>query len=195
MDLASAFKGEVFRPLVTLVIPGATALAPYVILARARHEQLRCFWNDHTTAAFLVIALAAIAVGRVLETIGARIESAWDDILDARSDGRHVAEWYRYLRLTFTVEPIGQRYLRTLTLALKFELAMVPALMVMHAGILWLETEVPLLSLPGVLVLGLALPLLIVFLLFESWTSATRLERLRRELLEEYGRRGPVCPE
>lgn len=88
MDLTSAFKSEVYRPLVTLVVPGATALAPYVILLRERQPALRQFWNDHTTAAFVVIALAAIAVGRFLETAGSRIELAWDKELDAATKGQ-----------------------------------------------------------------------------------------------------------
>ena len=106
-----------------------------------------------------------------------------------------MAEWYSYLRLTFTVEPIGQRYLRTLTLALKFELALVPGLMVMYAGLLWLDTSVDILSTRGAWWLGVALAALMLFLLIESWTSAQRLTRLRRELLEEYGRRRGVGPE
>jgi hypothetical protein len=36
----------------------------------------------------------------------------------------HFEEWYDYLRLAFAKEPIGHRYLRSLVLRMKFELAM-----------------------------------------------------------------------
>jgi hypothetical protein len=32
MELISAFKRELFRPLVTLLIPGGIAIAPYLVL-------------------------------------------------------------------------------------------------------------------------------------------------------------------
>lgn len=185
MDLSSAFKSEVFRPLVTLVVPGATASAPYVLLARAKHPAIGVFWNDHTTAALLIIAIAAIALGHILETLGSRIEARWDARLDKIS-GKHRGEWYRYLRLTLVAEPIGQRYLRTVTLALKFELAMIVALPVMYVGVLWLETEMDLWTTAGLVWLGIGVLVLCLYLLYESFSSAQVLARVRRELVEEF---------
>jgi hypothetical protein len=37
MDLGSPFKPEVFRPIARLLIPGATAVAPFVIVAAHRY--------------------------------------------------------------------------------------------------------------------------------------------------------------
>ena len=44
-------------------------------------------------------------------------------------------EWYSYLRLAFRVEPVGQRYLRTLVLRLKFELNASLALVIAGCGL------------------------------------------------------------
>ena len=182
MDLSSAFKSEVFRPLVTLVIPGATALAPYVLLLRGAHQEVRNFWNDHTTSAFLITGLASVAVGLLLEGLGARIEQRWDARLE-RTTGKHVSTWYRYLTLTLPAEPIGQRYLRTVTLALKFELAMAVAIPVMFVGLLWWDWRNDIMSLGNAILLGLLCLLLTAYLVYESWCSAKVLGRVRAELV------------
>lgn len=185
MDPTAAFRNEVFRPLVTLVVPGATALAPYVILLRVRQFEVRQFWNDHTTSAFLVTALAAITVGLILEGVGARIETAWDARLDKQVKG-HTDTWYKYLRLTLVSEPIGQRYLRTITLALKFELAMAAALPLMYVGLLWLDRSIDLFGWKGAFIIGMLVAVLTAYLLYESWSSSKVLSRVRQELVEQF---------
>lgn len=193
MDLATAFKSEVFRPLVTLILPGATALAPYVILLREQEIGVRQFWNDHTTAAFIVIALAAIAIGRIFETLGARIEALWDEHLENETH-TFKATWYRYLRLTLPEEPIGQRYLRTVTLSLKFELGMVSALPACYLGILLLECKVNRLSNHGEILLGALFLLGALWFLAESWSSVRVLARVRAELVDQFYQPPPVTP-
>jgi hypothetical protein len=185
VDLSSAFKSEVFRPLVTLIVPGAAASWPYVLVARAKHKAIGTFWNDHTTAALIIIAIASIAAGRILEALGSRVEVQWDRLLERKS-GTHSRDWYRYLRLTLREEPIGQRYIRTVTLALKFELAMVFALPIMYVGICWLETELNLWTRSGLVGLGVAIVLLSAYLLYESYGSAGVLARVRQELVEQF---------
>ncbi len=53
--------------------------------------------------------------------------------------GQHRETWEAYLGLTLRDEIVGQRYLRTVLLRMKFELAMVPALAGGVAGLLWLN--------------------------------------------------------
>jgi hypothetical protein len=72
---------------------------------------------NHTETA-LLLALASIASGLLVEDIGSRIESRWFDkqLVKQPSFSHHDDEWDQYLRLTFSIEPVGQRYLRTILL-------------------------------------------------------------------------------
>ena len=187
MDLGAPFRSEVFRPLVTLVIPGTVAIAPYVLLLRARYGAVRQFWNDHTSTSVAVLGLAAVTIGLILEGVGAQIESRWDRRLTA-NDKSHDENWWRYLRLTLPLEPIGQRYLRTVTLAMKFEFAMAVALIVALAGTIWLNEAAPFVSRGGMFGTGVGVLLLTGYLLYESWCSAKVLGRVRKELVEEFYR-------
>jgi hypothetical protein len=75
MDVTSAFKSEIFRPLTTVVIPGAVAIGPYVILVGYYAPITFKFWDDHSAAVVATIVVAAIAVGLVLDNIGTHIEA------------------------------------------------------------------------------------------------------------------------
>ena len=122
MDLASSFKSEVVRPVVTLVVPGATALTPFFVQARRLLPGFRWYLENHRTVGFLVAALAVLAAGLILESVGALWESK---VIDPRMFKRYPAyytDWYNYLRLPFQPEPVGQRYLLTVTLHLKLNL-------------------------------------------------------------------------
>jgi hypothetical protein len=74
--VTAVFQSEVFRPIVTLVVPG-------------------------------FFAISTFAIGGGSE--------------------RHREDGFDYLRLAFDEEPVGQRYIRTLVLRLKFELGMTVA--------------------------------------------------------------------
>lgn len=93
--------------------------------------------------------------------------------------------------MTLKDEPIGQRYLRTVTLALKFELGMGLALPAMYLGLLWLNTRLRMLSNGqagfGVVVVWLASS----YLLWESRSSAKVLSHVREQLVDEFYRPAP----
>ena len=85
----------------------------------------------------LILALTSIAMGLLMEDIGSRMESRWfDKHLTGKSGfSRHHEEWGRYLRLTFSTEPVGQRYLRTILLRFKFEVGTAVALLLSSPGL------------------------------------------------------------
>lgn len=133
----SAFTSEVFRPLVTLLIPGAIAVSTWFVGLLWHFAALRTLVRDNHTEVAFVLLLAMIFAGLVVEDIGARFESFLDSRRDAQ-DGKHLDNWYAYLRTAFKADPIGRRYLRTLVLRLKFELGIAFAMISAGLGLLWL---------------------------------------------------------
>jgi hypothetical protein len=141
MDFTSAFKSELFRPLVTLFIPGAVAAAPYFLLAGYYSAGTQKFWDEHPSTTVAVVLGCIVAAGLVLENWGSRLETLWDRLLNKNNEHRET--WDAYLGLTLRDEIVGQRYLRTVLLRMKFELAMVPALAGGVGGLLWLNRVQP----------------------------------------------------
>ena len=189
MDLASAFKSEVFRPVATILLPGVAAVSPYVAAARAADDGIAIFIDEHSAIAATSVVLLALAVGIILEGIGARIELVWDRQIEARH-GYDKNEWSHYLMLVLDPEPIGQRYLRTITLALKFELTFSVALLVMIPGVLWLQTVAEPWTVLGLLTILILLLLTSTYLLYESRTSAGVLAKVRHDLVTHFRKDG-----
>ena len=121
-ELFAAFGSAVFSPLVSLVLPGATAISAWFVLMLRSAQVREIAGKNHTETAF-VLMLASIFGGIVIDDIGMRIESHWlDHQRDARTKGLHFEEWWAYLRKPFEIEPSGRRHLRNLVARLKFEL-------------------------------------------------------------------------
>jgi hypothetical protein len=133
-NLFSAFTSEVFRPLVTLLIPGAIAISTWFIGLLWQFPDVKKTASENHAETGLILVLAMTFAGMALEDLGTRLES-W---LDSRQAGTHSEDWYAYLRTAFSVDPIGRRYIRTLVLRLKFELGTAFAMLVAGMGILWL---------------------------------------------------------
>lgn len=141
MDFKEALNREFFRPFSTIIAPGATFIAPYVALLMHYQSDLIYFWDKNSGSVLLILAVFTVAAGLALEDVGAQIESRfWDTKLDARN-GVHVATWHKYLLTSYepNKEPIGQHYLRSVVLRLKFELGFSLALFGAWPGWLWLH--------------------------------------------------------
>jgi hypothetical protein len=132
-DVLSAFGSEVFRPLVTLVLPGAVTITPYFIALIQRWPGFYLLAAaNHTEAAF-VLLFAALFLGLVIEDIGARIETEFDELAKKNSDFEEI--WFSYLTYTFEREPPGRNYVRALVIRLKFELGSGIALLLAIPGV------------------------------------------------------------
>jgi len=190
-ELFSAFGSAVFFPLVSLVLPGLTAIAPWFVWLMGSAGFQKMVQQNHTETAF-VLMLISVFVGIVLDDIGIRIESLWlDRRRDSRTKGLHLAEWWAYLRKPFAIEPSGRRHLRNLVARLKFELG-VPVALVLGVPGIWLNRATG--SKAAFLMTAGAVALL-VYLLTEATATHDTLGKLRHELLRELWDVGLSVPE
>lgn len=180
-ELFSAFGSAVFFPLISLVLPGLTALSSWYVLLLRWPDFGELVKQNHTEAAF-VLMLLSIFVGTVLDDLGMRVESIWfDRQRDARTKGLHFEEWWAYLRKPFAVEPSGRRHLRNLVARLKFELGVPVALVFALPGV-WLNRMTH--YWPAVVISAGTL-CLAAYLLLEAEATHEVLGLLRHELLKE----------
>ncbi len=184
MDFISAFKSELFRPLATLVVPGGVAIGPYVLVATYYFPGVVSFWKDHPSAFVAILVICIIAVGLIVEDLGAYIErDFWDSKL-ARENEDHSDHWEQYLKLRLNDEIVGQRYLRTILTRMKFELAMVPAFFFFWCGLLWLNRLYDLWRLSRFALLSGVLLILTIYLLLESYRSASVMSATRTLIVQ-----------
>jgi hypothetical protein len=181
-EIFSAFGSEIFRPLATIVIPGAMALSVWFVVLLQKFTSLRALAEVHRTETAVLLALACIAAGLFVEDIGSRIESrCFDKWLGKRpAFSSHAEEWNRYLRLAFKIGPVGQRYLRTILLRFKFELG--TAIALLSSGLGLLLTTLPF----GTALTWLAVlaTLAAYLLLVEARSSHELLSEIRHEILQ-----------
>jgi hypothetical protein len=181
-EIFSAFGSEIFRPLVTIVIPGAMAISVWFVVALQKFTQLRAIAESNHTETTLVLVLCSVAAGLLIEDIGSRIESRYlDKRLGAQpAFSAHSEEWNQYLRLVFKTEPVGQRYLRAILLRFKFELGTAIALLSSGLGLL-LTT----LTLCKALTWSVVLIAVSAYLVFvEARSSHRLLSKIRHEILK-----------
>jgi hypothetical protein len=181
----SAFTTDVFRPLATLLIPGAIGVSTWFFALIWQFASLQEFVvRNHTETGFGLL-LVMVFAGMVFEDFGARWENQLDRWADKRTEGQHTKNWLCYLQTSFKSDPVGRRYARALVLRLKFELGVGVASISAAMGLIWLAT------------LGASCGILIssfgVCLLFSCWglieakethkllsrTRATILEKVR----------------
>jgi len=181
MDLTSALKNEIFRPLITIAVPGAVAIGPYILLVGHYVPKVRDFWSTNTYGFGFIVLFAILASGLILEDIGSRIEWCWDRCLNRKIRGRRRA-WRHYIQLKTNDEIIGQRFLRTIHIRFKFELSMAPAIFSFTIGLLWLNSIYGFWRACAMAWITLLLCGLVAYLLKESYDSADQLGDLHESI-------------
>jgi uncharacterized membrane protein YwzB len=180
-ELFSAFGSAVFFPLISLVLPGLTAVSSWYVLAMGAIDFRQLVQQNHSETALLLMLLS-IFVGTVIDDLGMRIESFWfDQRRDARTKGLHFQEWWAYLRKPFAIEPSGRRHLRNLVTRLKFELGVPVALVLALPGV-WLNATTHYRAAIAITAGALCL---MAYLLLEAAATHETLGVLRHELLQE----------
>lgn len=183
MDLSAPFREDVFKPIATIVIPGTAATGPYVLHLTREIPWISELFGNHEITFTTIFMLAVVAVGFVLEDLGAQIEDClWDRIQKNPEELKDI--WWEYLRTVFKEEPVGQHYLRSIVLRMKFELSFALSLIPMWMGLLTLSTFDPLLPGNWPWYLTPVVMALFVYLLWESYQSSILLAKIRKELVK-----------
>src|ERR1700723_1510607 len=118
-ELLAGFAAEIFRPVVTLLIPGFWAMTPWTISMFLHYPTTWTFACAHREGCGLVYVVVATAFGMIFEDLGARLEKFF---FERRT--KDYSNWFAYLALAPEREPIGLRYIRAVVLRMKFELGM-----------------------------------------------------------------------
>lgn len=80
-ELTATFHSEVFRPVVTLVIPGFYAISTFSIVLWQRVPSCHHYVNDLPGLSATTALLIVLTCGLIAEEIGARIEVFFDNAL------------------------------------------------------------------------------------------------------------------
>jgi hypothetical protein len=178
----SAFTSEVFRPLVTLLIPGAIGISTWFAALLWRYPDLRAIVNKNHPETGLVLFLVMTFAGLVFEDLGAHVESKFD-LIRNKKYGKQFENWFRYLRTSFLADPIGRRYVRTLVLRLKLELGVAFGSFSAGVGMLWLWHIG--LDCYSALIGEAILAIFAFYGFYESWKTHDALTVNRENLLRE----------
>ncbi len=187
MTIPSTLKTEVLQPVTTWIIPGSIAVAPYILVTSHYFPRVEPFWNTSSGAFFAIVAILVVAVGLILEDIGEHIEQLWDSILNCKAEdkGKDVTStWHEYLKLNIKDEYIGQRYLRTILVRLKFELSMCPALVAFAVGLNWVNYLYGFWSTQSIIELTVFSVGIMSYMFYQSFDSVMLLDKIHRLILE-----------
>jgi len=180
-EILSSFGSEVFRPLVTFFVPGAVSVSSWVLAVLWGCDAIRKLADANRPETLGVLTLLVLFFGLICDDLGSHLESGW---FDKRTTGgisaaQHEDNWYRYLRQAFPVEPVGHRYMRTLVLHLKSELAGGVAFILALPGIWWLP-----ITFGWRIATSIAIVVAALYLLFEARSTHEALRALRHRMWE-----------
>lgn len=119
------------RSLLSILIPGIVAAAPWLLLLVAETEIGDAYTRYQFIANTLLLALIVV-VGSVFEGIGTFLEVLWDKERDAKYQIDE--NWYDYLARSFENEPVGYRYISRRATTMYFEISMSIAIPIFVAG-------------------------------------------------------------
>ncbi len=173
---ASLLTPGSFRHIGAMMVPSAIAVAPWVYRWCEENWEYALNWiDDHWAIAATVLVMGSVLGGFILENIGSWLEFLFDKLRSLKTNSTHEADWERYLRTAFHVEPVGQNYIRTILIRFKFELAMAVACISATLGA-WYVLQVQWLT--------IVISIFTTWMLTEAWISHGLLARTRRKLTE-----------
>lgn len=183
MDPVSGLKGELFRPLVTVLLPGLVAASPFMVIAVHRFPELAKIQGSPVATGAMILFIGTLS-GMLMEDLGSQVETfIWWLFLKTPKRDR---EWEAYLRLKTKDEFVGQRYLDSVQLRLKFELNMIPAVLAVALGSVMCNRRCKLIS-PDHLNWWIALLIAVaLYLLWEAKKSSLVLSDTRAEVISGY---------
>jgi len=137
MNPTSTIRTDTVGVIATVVAPGALASAPYLWWLTNNSTKVHSLFDHGDTISVSLVLLIWVAAGFAVESLGSYIEVYCLD-KNKLDPAKMLEEWWLYLRSAWTVEPVGQRYLRRLLVSFKFELNMETAILVLLPGVVLL---------------------------------------------------------
>lgn len=180
MEFANVLKNEIFRPVATLLVPGTITFFPYALLIAKLNPGVVDVWEKHNGVVVALFLILALALGMFIENIGSLLETLVDEVRGEE----HISRWNEYLGLRIQDEVIGQRYLRTLVLRLKFELSILVALPVAYIGFLFLNQVGDYWSCFSMVVSAICVFFGMVYLVYEIHRSSKTLDSARKVIID-----------
>jgi hypothetical protein len=129
------------RSLLTVILPGMVAVAPWFLVAMMANSDLRLLYTKYQVPFHVAAFGVAVLLGSIFEEIGCYLERRWDtDIEEGGEPGPSeswlIKDWYAYLGMCFgDSEPVGYRYASRKVTSLYFEIAMMFAAPCCFAGL------------------------------------------------------------
>jgi hypothetical protein len=185
MDPTSAVRTDTLPAIATLVGPGLVASSPYTWLWLLGASDVRVFLGQHEAIAVAAAVLLWVVSGFAIESLGSYVEVHWID--RRRPDHEEMLKnWWRYLRIAWVTEPVGQHYLRRLLTSFKFELNMLVAVWVCLVGV-GLLAVAGRMSWPSAVLIVLVLGTMSLLLAKAARDSADVLAQVRAALVKGVG--------
>lgn len=116
---------DLTRSLLVVLIPGAVAVAPWLLWLVLYTPATLGYATQYTTVANAVSFAAAVIAGLLCETLGTWLEVRWDKEREVKFDIEE--NWFAYLAQSNSPAPVGHRYLSRLATMFYFELSMLTA--------------------------------------------------------------------
>jgi hypothetical protein len=175
-----AFKKELFRPIVTLLFPSMIALWPFVFFVLKKHPNLLCFIQENKWLIIFLSTVLLAGLGLLLEDFGGLIESK----MNKNQKLKYKKTFNEFLCESYKIEPIGMRYIDSLTIRMKFELGFAVSMIVAILGVILLYFFLKPFSLWIFLIILILKALLIVYLLCEAKYSFLHRSEYRKILID-----------
>ena len=185
MDPTSAVRTDALPAIATLVGPGLAATTPYTWFWLGDAPAVLAFLNQHEAIAVTAAVLLWVIRGFAIDSLGSYVEVYCIDRRRPNHD-EMLKDWWRYLRIGWVHEPVGQHYLRRLLTSFKFELNMSVAAWVslVGVGVLGVGGQ---LQWPLALFIVVALGTLALLLAKAARDSSDVLAKVRAELVKGVG--------
>lgn len=183
MDYEQTLKSEVFRPAVTILVPGLVALTPFVLVVFHFYPATQAFAKETSGIATFVALLAALALGLLAQELGTWIEEKYVKSAVKKEDPQADENWNQYLRYTLPENLVAVSYITNLVLHLKFELNMAAALGLFWFGLCWFVALNPVVSIAAFWVSEVFVAFAIIFFAYQSAATGKVLARVRALLI------------
>ncbi|TVV43112.1 hypothetical protein [Thalassolituus sp. C2-1] len=110
------------RSLLVILLPGAMALSPWIVLLLITHPDYIPIYKEYKYELLGIGAGLSVLFGMIFEGISSYVEVRWDDTIGCTYKVEE--NWHKYLAASYENEPVAYRYISTKVTTMYFEFAM-----------------------------------------------------------------------